>query len=62
MSDGNNETVCRQVHTRSPNGKENEYICDFIPTRSKFYSLPKIHKSEEIERIMEERPTKYLKM
>ena len=42
--------------------KENEYICDFIPTSSKFYCLPKIHKSEEIKRIMEGRPTKYLKM
>ena len=42
--------------------KENEYICDFIPTSSKFYSLPIIHKGEEIKRIMEERPTKYLKM
>ena len=41
---------------------EKEYICDFIPTSSKFYCLPKIHKSEEIKRIMEERPTKYLKM
>ena len=42
--------------------KENEYICDFIPTSSKFYCLPKIHKSEEIKRVMKERPTKYLKM
>ena len=37
--------------------KENEYICDFILTSSKFYCLPKIHK-----RIMKKRPTKYLKM
>ena len=42
--------------------KENEYIRDFIPTSSKFYCLPKFQKSEEIKRIMEERPTKYLKM
>ena len=42
--------------------KENEYKCDFIPTSSKFYCLPKIHKSEEIKRITEERLTKYLKM
>ena len=61
-SDGNNKRVCRRVHTRNPNGKEHEYICDFIPTSSKFYCLPKIHKSEEIKRIMEERPTKCLKM
>ena len=26
--------------------KENEYICDFIPTSSKFYCLPKIRKKE----------------
>ena len=42
--------------------KENEYICDFIPTSSKFYCLPKIHKNEEIKIIIEERPIKYLKM
>ena len=28
--------------------KENECISDFIPTSSKFYCLPKIHKSKEI--------------
>ena len=42
--------------------KENEYISDFILTSSKFYCLPKIQKSEEIKRIMVERPIKYLKM
>ena len=42
--------------------KENKYISDFVPSSSKFYCLPKIHKSEEIKRIMEEKPTRYLKM
>ena len=42
--------------------KENEYISEFIPTSSKFYCLPKIHKSKEIEKIMEERPADHLTM
>ena len=42
--------------------KENEYISEFSPTSSKFYCLPKIHKSKEIEKIMEERPADHLKM
>ena len=43
-------------------GKENECISDFIPTSSKFYCLPKIHKSKEIQKIMKETPTEYLKL
>ena len=42
--------------------KENECISDFIPTSSKFYCLPKIHKSKEIQTVMKETPTEYLKM
>ena len=42
--------------------KENEHISEFSPTSSKFYCLPKIHKSKEIEKIMEERPADHLKM
>ena len=42
--------------------KENEYISGFSPTSSKFYCLPKIHKTKEIEKIMEERPADHLKM
>ena len=36
--------------------KGNEYISEFSPTSSKFYCLPKIHKSKEIEKIMEKSP------
>ena len=42
--------------------KENEYISEFSKTSSKFYCLPKIHKSKEIEKIMEERPADHLRM
>ena len=42
--------------------KENEYISEFSPISSKFYCLPKIHKSKEIEKIMGERPADNLKM
>ena len=42
--------------------KENECISDFIVTSSKFYCLSKIHKSKEIQKIMKEAPTEYLKM
>ena len=42
--------------------KENECISDFIPSSSKFYCLPKIHKSKEIQKIMKETPTEYLKL
>ena len=43
-------------------GKENECISDFIPTSSKFYCPPKIHKSKEIQKIMKETPTEYLNL
>ena len=42
--------------------KENEYISDFVPSSSKIHCLPIIHKNEEIKRIMEKKPTRYLKM
>ena len=42
--------------------KTNIYIGDFLPSSSKFYCLPKIHKNEELKRIMEKKPTRYLKM
>ena len=42
--------------------KENECISDFIPSGGKFYCLPKIYKSKEIQKIMKETPTEYLKM
>ena len=42
--------------------RENECISGFSPTTNKFYCLPKIHKSKEIEKIMEERPADHLKM
>ena len=41
--------------------KENECISDFTLTSSKFYCLPKIHKSKKIKKIMKETPTEYLK-
>ena len=42
--------------------KENECISDFIPSSSKFSSLPKVHKGKEIQKIMKETPTDYLKL
>ena len=42
--------------------KENERIGDFVLTSGKFYCLPKKHKSKEIQKIMKETPTEYLKI
>ena len=59
------EIVKEHADEKTPNiltAKENEYISDFVPSSSKFYCSPKIHRNEEIKRIMEEKPTRYLKM
>ena len=42
--------------------KENECISNLNHTSNKFYCLPKMRESKEIQKIMKETPTEHLKM